>query len=243
MNFAPGFAMPRSKKNGKKGGRKKGKKGGKGDWGGGAQTGGRFEEEVNGPELGAKKCFKCQNPRAEDCCERSRSQGQDEETGQDQDQVGGGEHYDWRGDGHGRTSEWEADDEEDLCGWDGDQAFSYAWESREEDQKWNPEWRQAREEEQLRSLALWGVKGRDVFNIGPQYVVGKTTGLEALGTPVLKSLFTIPILEGRQQYIRNVLYDLLNGDPPPPLKLLIICTTILGGCTEDIIHYFTFLSS
>ena len=171
-----------------------------GDWGGGAQTRGRFEEEVNGPELGAKKCFKCQNPRAEDCCERSRSQGQDEETGQDQDQVGGGEPYGWRGDnGHGRTSEWEADDEEDLCGWDGDQAFSYAWESREEDQKWNPEWRQAREEEQLRSLALWGVKGRDVFNIGPQYVVGKTTGLEAFGTPVLKSLLSIPILEGRQQ--------------------------------------------
>ena len=66
MNFAPAFAMPKSKKNGKKGGRKRGgKKGGKGDWVGGAQTGGRFEEEVDGPELGAKKCFKCQNPRTE----------------------------------------------------------------------------------------------------------------------------------------------------------------------------------
>ena len=185
MNFAPAFAMPRSKKNGKKGGRKKGKKGGKGDW-----AGGRFEDEVNGPELGAKKCFKCQNPRAEDCCERSRGQGQDEGT--DQDQVGGGEQYGWRGDNsHGKNTEWGADDEEDLCGWDGDQGYSEAWVYEEEPQKWNPDWRQAREEEQLRSMALWGVKGRDVFNIGPQYVVGKATGLEALGTPVLKSLTSL----------------------------------------------------
>ena len=49
------------------------------------------------------------------------------------------------------------------------------------------EWRQAREEQQLRSLALWGVKGRDVFNIGLQYVDGKAVGLEALGIQVLKS--------------------------------------------------------
>ena len=32
------------------------------------------------------------------------------------------------------------------------------------------------------------VKGREVFNIGPQYVVGGAVGLEALGTSVLKSL-------------------------------------------------------
>ena len=178
MNFAPAFAMPKSKKNGKKGGRKRGgKKGGKGDW-----VGGRFEEEVDGPELGAKKCFKCQNPRAEDCCERSRGKGPDEESDEEFGEVGGGgERYGWRGvNGHG-VGEWEADDEQDLCGWDGDQACS-------EDQKWNPEWRQATEEEQLRSLTLWGVKGREVFNIGPQYVVGGAVGLEALGTSVLKSL-------------------------------------------------------
>ena len=35
---------------------------------------------------------------------------------------------------------------------------------------------------------MWGVKGREVFNIGPQYVVGKAVGLEALGIPVLKSI-------------------------------------------------------
>jgi len=62
-----------------------------------------------------------------------------------------------------------------------------SWEG-EDDEKWDPEWRQAREEDQLRSLALWGVKGREVFNIGPQYVVEKAVGLEAIGIPVLKSI-------------------------------------------------------
>ena len=69
---------------------------------------------------------------------------------------------------------------------DGDTSWDF-WES-EDDEKWDPEWRQAREEEQLRSLVLWGVKGREVFNIGPQYVEGKAVGLEALGIPVLKPL-------------------------------------------------------
>ena len=166
MKFAPAFAMPRSKKNGKKGGRKRGKKGGKGEWSGGAQAGGKFEEEADGPKLAAKKCFKCQNPRAEDCCERSRGQGQDADM--DEEHVGGGEWY--------AEETVISDDEQDLCGWAGG------------DQMWNPEWRQAREEEQLRSLALWGVKGKDVFNIGLQYVEGKAVGVEALGTPVFKSI-------------------------------------------------------
>ena len=84
--------------------------------------------------------------------------------------------------GHVGGGEWYAeetvisDDEQDICGWAGG------------DQMWNPEWRQAREEEQLRSLALWGVKGKDVFNIGLQYVEGKAVGVEALGTPVFKSI-------------------------------------------------------
>ena len=69
---------------------------------------------------------------------------------------------------------------------DGDTSWDF-WES-EDDEKWDPKWRQAREEEQLRSLALWGVKGREVFNIGPQYVEGKAVGLEALGIPDLKPL-------------------------------------------------------
>ena len=183
MNWAPDFAMPRSKKNGRKGGKKRGKKGGKGDWVGGAQPGGRFEEEVNGPKLSAKKCFKCQNPIAEDCCERSRDQRPDEETDEELGDVGGGEEHGWRGDNRHGMGEWEADDERDLYGWYGDEA----WERKEDDQKWNPEWRQAREEEQLRSLNLWGVKGREVFNIGPQYVVEGAVSLAALGNSVLKS--------------------------------------------------------
>ena len=140
MNFAPALAMPRSKKNGKKGGRKKGKKGGKGEWGGGAPAGGKFEEEANGPEFGAKKCFKCQNPKAEDCCERSKDQGQDEEMDHAFCEVGGGEQYVWRGDGWESGEIVSSDDEQDICGWYGDKT----WESKEDDQRWNPEWRQAR---------------------------------------------------------------------------------------------------